>query len=80
MFNKKINIMEELLKELKKLGYNFVWDKNLDAWKVYDKDHRPCEYLTSVFTDIVSEHKVKLGCGFIQNSNETVLYVRFKKQ
>lgn len=69
--------MEDLLKDLDKLGYGLVYYEQLESWKVVDYIAGINDYLTSDFVKVVFSH------GFIFSVGTTLegdgLVVELKK-
>ena len=69
--------MEELIKDLKELGYELVYYEPLNAWKVVDTIAEVDDYLTSQFCRIVVEHGFVFSCGItLEGRNLCVQFYR----
>ena len=70
--------MEQLLKDLKKLGYELVYYEPLEAWRVVDYFAGINDYLPAAFAELVFRH------GFIFSVGSTLegdgLYVKIVKR
>lgn len=69
--------MEQLIKDLKELGYELVYDELSESWKVVDYIASINDYLPSAFSEIAFRH------GFIFSVGTTLDYqglvVKFSK-
>lgn len=48
--------MEQLIKDLKELGYTFEWNETFNAWKVRDFCCDVCDYISYCFIAVVLKH------------------------
>lgn len=55
--------MEQLIKDLKNLGYELVYDEYSEAWKVVDSLASISDYLPSAFSAIVFKHGYLFSVG-----------------
>lgn len=55
--------MEQLLKDLKELGYELVYDELTESWKVVDYIASINDFLPSTFSAIVFKHGFIFSCG-----------------
>lgn len=55
--------MEQLIKDLKNLGYELVYYEPLEAWRVFDFLASDCEFLASVFSEVVFKNGFSFSCG-----------------
>lgn len=55
--------MEQLIKRLKELGYELVYDEFSEAWKVVDFIDSMNDFLASAFSRAVFEHGFVFSVG-----------------
>jgi len=56
-------IMENLIKNLKELGYELVYDESMEGWRVVDYIAGINDYLPSSFSEVVFKHGFIFSCG-----------------
>ena len=69
--------MEHLLKDLKQLGYELVYDELTESWKVADYIASINDFLPSTFSQIVFRHGYIFSVGIAFTGN--FLVVKFYK-
>lgn len=69
--------MEQLIKNLKELGYELVYDEQSKSWRIVDYVAEINDYLPSAFSEIVFRHGFIFSCGITLEGNG--LCVRFSK-
>ena len=69
--------MEQLLKDLKKLGYELVYDELSESWKVVDYTDLINDFLPSAFSEIVFRHGYIFSVGIAFSGD--FLVVKFYK-
>ena len=55
--------MEQLIKDLKELGYELVYDDQSVSWRVVDYIAGVNDYLPSAFSSVVFRHGYIFSCG-----------------
>ena len=55
--------MENLIKDLKELGYNLVFDESKEGWRFVDDITGLNDYLPASFSEIVFKHGFIFSCG-----------------
>ena len=69
--------MEQLIKDLKELGYELVYDEFSESWKVADFTASINDFLPSTFAEIVFRHGYIFSVGIALEGGG--LCVSFKK-
>jgi len=69
--------MEQLVKNLKELGYELVYDESMEGWRVVDYIAGVNDFLPSAFSRLVFEHGFYFSCGIMLGGHD--LCVNFKK-
>ena len=69
--------MDQLLKDLKQLGYGLVSDESVEGWRFVDDITGLNDYLPSSFSEIVFKHGFIFSCGVTKD--EQGLCVCFHK-
>jgi hypothetical protein len=69
--------MEQLIKDLKELGYELVYDEFSGAWKVVDFLGSINDFLPSAFSAIVFKNGFIFSCGIALDDRSLV--VEFSK-
>lgn len=69
--------MEQLIKDLKELGYELVYDELTESWKVVDYIASINDFLPSAFSEIVFRHGYIFSVGIAFPGD--CLVVKFKK-
>ena len=59
--------MENLIKNLKQLGYELVYDESMEGWRVVDSLAGINDYLPASFSEIVFKHGFIFSCGVTLN-------------
>lgn len=69
--------MEQLIKDLKQLGYELVYDELSESWKVVDYLDSINDFLPSAFSKIVFKHGCIFSVGIAFSGDS--LCVKFSK-